>query len=122
MYRDGKDRWFGWEKHALYNQRLEAEVIKIKRDEFWIGPQVDLFDIYWMTALRRDGHPSEKDCLHYLLPGPPDWWNHRPLQLRAAVQPPRSCAAGSGAGQVGFSVRYPVARLAPWRWAFPEAE
>ena len=76
IYRDGMSRWHGWDKHALYNQRLEAEVIKIKRDEFWTGPQVDLFDIHWMTALRRDGHPSEKDCLHYLLPGPPDWWNH----------------------------------------------
>lgn len=79
IYYDGKDattRWYGWEKHELYNQRLEAEVIKVQRDDFWTGPQVDLFDIYWMTALRIDGHPFETDCLHFLLPGPPDWWNH----------------------------------------------
>ncbi|KAL7538462.1 hypothetical protein ACHAXR_008572 [Thalassiosira sp. AJA248-18] len=30
-----------------------------------------------MTILRPDGHRTpNKDCLHYLLPGPVDWWNH----------------------------------------------
>lgn len=78
MYHDGKgmDRWYGWNLFDNYNQCMEAEVIKIGRDESWDGPKVELFDIYWMTALRRDGHPSSNDCLHYLLPGPPDWWNH----------------------------------------------
>ena len=73
---DDDDRRYDWNLHEWYNQRLEAEVFKIKRDEFWNGPKVDLLDIYWMTALRRDGHPSSTDCLHSLFPGPPDWWNH----------------------------------------------
>ena len=37
---------------------------------------VDIQDVYWTTALRKDGHPSRDDCLHYYLPGSPDWWVH----------------------------------------------
>ena len=29
-----------------------------------------------MTVLRPDGHRGSGDCLHYYLPGVPDWWNH----------------------------------------------
>ena len=32
-----------------------------------------VIDVYNMTALRSDGHV---DGLHYMLPGPVDWWNH----------------------------------------------
>ena len=43
-----------------------------------------LLDVYPMTILRPDGHKSPRpppgrihgDCLHYKLPGPPDYWNH----------------------------------------------
>ena len=35
-----------------------------------------LLDVYPMTILRPDGHKSQTDCLHYLQPGPGDWWNH----------------------------------------------
>lgn len=78
IYHDGKgtDRWYGWNLFDNYNQCMEAEVVKINRDRSWNGPKFELLDVYWMTALRRDGHPSNVDCLHYLLPGPPDWWNH----------------------------------------------
>lgn len=49
--------------------------------------KMELLDVYPMTVLRQDGHVSGEvcedcqsngihDCLHYFLPGPPDWWNH----------------------------------------------
>jgi len=47
---------------------------------------IELLDVYPMTVLRPDGHASSSDCenqcgraddcLHYSLPGPPDWWSH----------------------------------------------
>ena len=66
--------------------------------EFWHGfPQINLYvqdaarnanarnssanvavlDVVPMTELRPDGHARPgKDCLHYRLPGPIDYWNH----------------------------------------------
>lgn len=49
--------------------------------------KMEILDVYSMTVLRQDGHVSGEtcddcqskninDCLHYFLPGPPDWWNH----------------------------------------------
>jgi len=48
---------------------------------------IESLDVYPSTVLRRDGHVSGEvcqgcqsesinDCMHYNLPGPPDWWNH----------------------------------------------
>jgi hypothetical protein len=39
--------------------------------------KVLVLDVFPITPLRPDGHKNPpKDCLHYSLPGPPDWWNH----------------------------------------------
>ena len=53
--------------------------------------RIELLDVYPMTVLRPDGHVSGeecggetnscaaggvKDCLHFFLPGPLDWWSH----------------------------------------------
>jgi hypothetical protein len=37
-------------------------------------PQVIYLDVERSTALRRDGHMSGEDCLHYCIPGPIDNW------------------------------------------------
>jgi hypothetical protein len=37
---------------------------------------IHMLDVYNMTLLRRDGHAGGEDCLHYVDPGPVDWWNH----------------------------------------------
>jgi hypothetical protein len=37
---------------------------------------IHILDVYNMTLLRRDGHSGGADCLHYVEPGPVDWWNH----------------------------------------------
>ena len=48
-------------------------------------PGLYILDVVPMTILRPDGHISgpqkcstckNDDCLHYMLPGPTDWWNH----------------------------------------------
>ena len=48
-------------------------------------PGIYILDVVPMTVLRPDGHTSgpqkcsackNDDCLHYMLPGPTDWWNH----------------------------------------------
>ena len=33
-------------------------------------------NVYNSSVLRRDGHQGYNDCLHFYLPGPPDWWVH----------------------------------------------
>jgi len=49
--------------------------------------KIEVFDVYPITVLRHDGHVSGevcegcqsntiRDCMHYFLPGPVDWWNH----------------------------------------------
>ena len=36
-----------------------------------------MLDVAPMTRLRPDAHLRPKtDCLHFALPGVPDWWNH----------------------------------------------
>jgi hypothetical protein len=56
---------------------------------------VSFIDVFNTTLPRRDRHIGQNgDCLHYCLPGPPDWWvsifAHRVLQHKRAL--------GSGAG------------------------
>lgn len=46
------------------------------------GLHIGMLDVVPMTRLRGDGHlksfadTPNADCLHYALPGIPDWWNH----------------------------------------------
>jgi hypothetical protein len=72
----GQTTLFDWNLYVKYNRLIEEQVWRISRDANWTGAKVSMHDIYWMTALRRDGHPTKTDCLHYLLPGAPDWWIH----------------------------------------------
>jgi len=65
---------YEWNLFEIYN------VMARKAIQEWntasTHPAIHLLDIYNMTALRRDGHPGKVDCLHYVKPGPVDWWNH----------------------------------------------
>jgi len=40
------------------------------------GITVHYLNVYNMTVLRADQHVAATDCLHYMLPGPVDFWNH----------------------------------------------
>ena len=56
-----------WDLFRLYNAIARAAMAELP---------VLFVDVRPMTELRPDGHRSKRDCLHYSLPGPPDWWNH----------------------------------------------
>jgi hypothetical protein len=44
-----------------------------------------VLDVYPMSILRPDARKGHGDCLHWWLPGVPDWWNHLLLaQLQEA--------------------------------------
>ena len=66
---------FHWDSFEDYN-RYTLESIR----EYSLNgtlANMHFLDIYNMTALRQDGHGAHRgDCLHYVLPGPLDWWNH----------------------------------------------
>ena len=55
-----------WDKMFLHNAHAQAHM----------PSSVRLLDVVPMTLLRSDGHSGGKDCLHYMSPGPLDWWNH----------------------------------------------
>jgi len=82
--------FYSWNKFVGYNDYVTKAFDMRKREV--PGPsraRMELLDVYPMTVQRPDGHVSSgecpecpgakgfaKDCLHYSLPGPPDWWNH----------------------------------------------
>ena len=60
---------YDWNMYEHYNEFTKKTIHE------W-GTQTQtmhVIDVYNMTALRSDGHV---DGLHYMLPGPVDWWNH----------------------------------------------
>ncbi len=89
-----------WEKFPMWNEISKDMIWQfntgngVEIDSVWMGETAEIssgtissspslpilmhvLDVFDMTALRRDGHNALKgDCLHYVLPGPPDWWNH----------------------------------------------
>lgn len=70
---DKKDP-FHWSSFPKYNNYARKEFERIEKEE---KKRWHVLDIYQMTVLRPDRHKRPpQDCLHYNLPGPPDWWNH----------------------------------------------
>ena len=61
---------YQWGSIFGYNQYTKQKLSNLGSS--WL-----FLDVYPMTILRGDGHKHpNRDCLHYHLPGPPDWWNH----------------------------------------------
>mmetsp|Transcript_1500 Transcript_1500/g.4543 ORF Transcript_1500/g.4543 Transcript_1500/m.4543 type:complete len:369 (+) Transcript_1500:72-1178(+) len=80
----------GWFRYPSYNSYAALAMQNIL-------PNMRMLDVYPMTVLRGDGHLAQRarsqqllkagsayaepadlhsgDCLHYVLPGVPDWWN-----------------------------------------------
>lgn len=82
-------RLYNWDMFQYYNAHTKKVVHEWNNRQSTVDgsstaykttvpvPIMHLLDVYNMTALRRDGHSATgKDCLHYHLPGPVDWWNH----------------------------------------------
>ncbi|CAE8635651.1 unnamed protein product [Polarella glacialis] len=64
---------YGWHLFSEYNAIVaKAFAQRAVRDKF---VSVSVVNTYPMTLVRPDGHRGH-DCLHYYLPGIPDWWNH----------------------------------------------
>ncbi|KAG7337456.1 GDSL/SGNH-like acyl-esterase family protein [Nitzschia inconspicua] len=61
---------YDWNIFDDYNQLARKSLSSMQKS------QSMYLNIYNMTILRPDGHSSENDCLHYMLPGPVDFWNH----------------------------------------------
>jgi len=58
--------WNLFKDYNAYTQRRINE----------LGLNIHYMNVFNSTVLRRDGHPGAQDCLHYLNPGPIDWWVH----------------------------------------------
>ena len=86
---------YNWEmfedfnKHARTCLRNRSETLSLstmgsgsgQKQMIKMSPTAPVTPIHWLnvfnsTVLRRDGHIGYKDCLHYYLPGPTDWWAH----------------------------------------------
>ena len=63
---------YNWHLVDGFNQYTKARLENFTVNDGWM-----LLDVYPMTILRPDGHRRPPgDCLHYKVPGPPDYWNH----------------------------------------------
>jgi len=75
---------YGWDKFTSYNDHVKQRIYnlqQLEQNNFTSGRSSSgrkwfVLDVFPMTVLRPDGHRGGHDCLHYSLPGPPDWWNH----------------------------------------------
>ena len=71
---------YGWWRFEQYNKVWEEAYVKrleCQKDE-GDRPAATILplNVFNMTVLRPDGHFGGDDCLHYLIPGPVDWWVH----------------------------------------------
>jgi len=73
-YEVSSNHKFDWDRFVHYNHYARERIYDYNARGG--GPPVHYLNIWNMTALRRDGHAAPADCLHYMEPGPVDWWNH----------------------------------------------
>lgn len=71
------ESWNSWTYQQLYYSNNSVT----KDLDAPVGRNSSIPTVYWLnifnsSVLRRDGHIGFGDCLHYYLPGPPDWWAH----------------------------------------------
>ena len=71
---------YRWDLHPTFNAIAAQHVTRAAASGALAG-RVALLDVYTMTTMRPDGRRSGGDCLHFFLPGVPDWWTHLLLAL-----------------------------------------
>lgn len=65
---------YTWDLVPAFNEHVKKAVADFAASQ---SLSFTVLDPYIMTVLRPDGHRGDLgDCLHYYLPGAPDWWNH----------------------------------------------
>lgn len=63
---------YDWNLFDSYNQYAKTTLTR----DLHSNVTFHYLNVYNMTVLRPDQHVSSIDCLHYLGPGPMDFWNH----------------------------------------------
>jgi len=63
---------YDWNLFELYNQYAKEAMAR----NLTSSVKSMYLNVYNMTVLRFDAHVSSTDCLHYMSPGPIDFWNH----------------------------------------------
>lgn len=66
-------------EHRIFNWETVGQRNAYAKEIFKASGNWHVLDVEPMTRSRADGHCGQEgasnDCLHYQLPGPPDWWN-----------------------------------------------
>tara|TARA_B110001452_G_scaffold27889_1_gene21868 strand:+ start:407 stop:742 length:336 start_codon:yes stop_codon:yes gene_type:complete len=89
--------FFHWDAIPKFNQIAEQEMRSVSNKETELGRRFGLLDVYPMSILRPDAHGEgnvhvremPNDCVHFALPGVPDWWSH---QLQTQLNELSNCA------------------------------
>ena len=69
LYSTGKYDWNLLDSYNMYaREKMEKDLTPTVMGHY--------LNVYNMTVLRPDQHVSAADCLHYMHPGPIDYWNH----------------------------------------------
>ena len=80
---------YGWDLHPAFNEIARATLRRYAGRV--AAATLGMLDVYPMTVTRPDarqgseGGEVKTDCLHPMLPGLPDWWNHLLLTVLEAV-------------------------------------
>ena len=88
LLNDTTSKAYSWDLMPLYSAHVRAKLADATSRASSVPPiirDITMLDVEAMTWLRPDGHlQPNADCLHYTLPGVPDWWNAALFaQLRA---------------------------------------
>lgn len=100
---------YDWNLHDSYNRYARE---KMEKD---LTPTVTghYLNVYNMTVLRPDEHVRAADCLHYMHPGPIDYWNHLLFTNLADMARPQSAIADQECCQISsVEWKFPVDRPA----------
>ena len=88
-----------WHLHPAFNAIAARQVAAAVAADGSLGGRLGVLDVYTMTTMRPDGRHGGDDCLHFWLPGVPDWWVHLLLARLRAWSEPAGSLAGEAAGE-----------------------
>jgi hypothetical protein len=69
-----KNETHNWDLFQSFNRYSKQRLARSSLQSS--TPTIHWLNVFNSSVLRRDGHVGWGDCLHYYLPGPPDWWVH----------------------------------------------
>jgi hypothetical protein len=90
---------FHWPDFKHQNE-LIAEIVEREAPGI-----ISFIDIWNMTLARQDRHISSDDCLHYCLPGPPDWYVQLFVYLLSSVKQQSKIVHGHNKSRIVCKMR-----------------